>query len=600
MCSAATKLAVAASSRESWPEIFKLWALGSPNKSAPANGQEPFASEVDTNVSGGSCPSLSLVVGPTMLPCLLFEDAHLLVVNKPAGLNTHAPSPFAGEGIYEWLRHREPRWSSLAIVHRLDKETSGVLVFAKSPLANRSLVEQFTRHTVRKKYILLTDRQVSPIELTVASTLAHVREKYVSRPVTAGGRYAETHFQVRPQAAMSHSKSSKIWVQARPVTGRTHQIRVHAAERGFPVLGDTLYGGTPADRLYLHAEELVLRHPASGAELCFQAPAEFSASASFVLRTALIDATDTNAYRLSHGAADDWPGVYVDRLGQWLLSQADHQLTPRQLETMTEWMKSCGARGVYHKALTRCLRQNYPGHAIARWCQGEIAPDEFIVRENGLQFALRFTDSGSVGLFLDQRENRRRFLVNHVAAYFPLCPSGLVGAKVLNTFAYTCAFSVCAAKAGARVSSIDLSKKYLQWGKRNFALNDLNPSAHEFLLGDVFNWLRRLGKKQRRFDVVILDPPTFSSSKESGTFQVEKDYVVLMKSALPLLKPGGVLLACTNAAKLRPEKFLEIVESGLRRAGRKTIQRHYVPQPPDFPANRAEPAYLKTVWLRVE
>ena len=61
-----------------------------------------------------------------MLPCLLFEDDHLLVINKPAGINTHAPSPYAGEGIYDWLRHREPRWANLAIIHRLDKETSAV------------------------------------------------------------------------------------------------------------------------------------------------------------------------------------------------------------------------------------------------------------------------------------------------------------------------------------------------------------------------------------------------------------------------------------------------------------------------------------------
>jgi 23S rRNA-/tRNA-specific pseudouridylate synthase len=79
-----------------------------------------------------------------MLPCIIFEDEHLLVASKPAGLNTHAPSPYAGEGLYDWLRNREARWANLAIIHRLDKETSGVMVFSKTPLANRSLTEQFT------------------------------------------------------------------------------------------------------------------------------------------------------------------------------------------------------------------------------------------------------------------------------------------------------------------------------------------------------------------------------------------------------------------------------------------------------------------------
>src|SRR5216117_4094653 len=89
---------------------------------------------------------------------ILFEDEYLLVINKPAGMNTHAPSPYAGEGIYDWLRNREPRWANLAIIHRLDKETSGVMAFAKTPLANRSLTQQFTERSVAKSYLLATDR----------------------------------------------------------------------------------------------------------------------------------------------------------------------------------------------------------------------------------------------------------------------------------------------------------------------------------------------------------------------------------------------------------------------------------------------------------
>src|SRR2546430_4947741 len=102
---------------------------------------------------------------------ILFEDEHLLVINKPAGMNTHAPSPFAGDGIYDWLRNREPRWASLAIIHRLDKETSGVLVFGKTSLANRSLTEQFTKRTIRKKYLLLTDRVTKQREVMAKSKI---------------------------------------------------------------------------------------------------------------------------------------------------------------------------------------------------------------------------------------------------------------------------------------------------------------------------------------------------------------------------------------------------------------------------------------------
>src|SRR3954453_5376661 len=132
-----------------------------------------------------------IVRTPETLPLLVFEDEHLLVINKPPGLNTHAPSPFAGEGIYDWLRHREPRWASLAIIHRLDKETSGVLMFTKSPQANRSLTEQFAGRTVRKRYLMLTDRPTPQTELTAVSTLVRSGEKYLSRPDHAGGVRAE-------------------------------------------------------------------------------------------------------------------------------------------------------------------------------------------------------------------------------------------------------------------------------------------------------------------------------------------------------------------------------------------------------------------------
>jgi len=101
------------------------------------------------------------------------------------------------------------------------------------------------------------------------------------------------------------------------------------------------------------------------------------------------------------------------------------------------------------------------------------------------------------------------------------------------------------------------------------------------------------------FNVVVLDPPTFSQSKEHGAFRAEKDYGKLVAAALPLLRSGGVLFASTNAAGWEPEKFLTQVEAPLSAARRKILQHHYVPQPPDFPISRSEPGYLKTVWLRI-
>jgi len=574
---------------------------------------------------------------------ILFEDEHLLVVNKPAGLNTHAPGPFAGEGIYDWLRHREPRWASLAIIHRLDQETSGVLVFAKTRLANQSLTEQFTRHSVRKKYVLVTDRKLKRDRFTAVSALARVGERYVCRPLHAGGERAETRFCLLRQAG------GQSVVEAEPITGRTHQIRAQAAEHGFPILGDTRYGGGPAARLFLHAAEITFTHPGTRKMVTFRAPlgagSRVGASAvegrvqpeswavehprhcltnPIALRHALIDPAITNACRLIHGAGDGWPGWYVDRLGDFLLSRAERSLSAEQKELLAETLtlglernqaspgsaSASKLRGVYHKTPDRCLRQATTARGSPQFLLGERAPSHFAIRENGIQFELSFSEGYSVGLFLDQRDNRRRVLVNHVATGFPLFPDGQAcnspgprpggaGKEVLNTFSYTCGFSVCAAAAGARTTSIDLSKKYLAWGKRNFALNQIDPARHDFLGGDVFDWLRRLAKKERRFDLIVLDPPTFSQSKEQGAFQAEKDYGKLAGAALRLLKPGGVLFASTNAAQQTPAEFLETLTAAIASAGRTTVQRHYAPQPPDFPITRAEPAYLKTVWLRI-
>jgi 23S rRNA (cytosine1962-C5)-methyltransferase len=529
-----------------------------------------------------------------MAPCVIFEDEHLLVVSKPAGWNTHAPGPFAGEGIYDWLKHREPRWSSLAILHRLDKETSGVLVFGKTPCANKSLTEQFTIRRVHKKYLLLTDREVPKNEFTVKTALVRAGEKYASR---TGGELAETKF-----TAISDSKcgNSRLkMVSAEPLTGRTHQIRVHAAESGFPILGDTLYGGTASSRVFLHAGEIAFWHPATNEPVKFFAPVNFDIEPRLALRAAVIEPDATNAFRLIHGASDGWSGWFVEKLGNFLLSQSESPLSLKQTEELSRLAKIYSSHGAYHKILSRQVRRSTTADASPQLVFGEAAPERFEILENDVHCEMGFNEGYSVGLFLDQRDNRRRLLTGHIAANFSIPEIRNSKFEILNCFAYTCGFSVAAAKSGARTTSLDLSKKYLEWGKRNFPRNGLDSAAHDFIYGDAFDWLRRLAKKGRAFDAVVLDPPTFSQSKEYGTFRAEKDYGKLVTATLPVLKPGGILFASTNAADRPPENFLADVEAAVHAAKRKILQRHYVPQPPDFPVSRAEPAYLKTVWLRI-
>ncbi len=529
-----------------------------------------------------------------MLPCVVLEDEHLLAVHKPAGWNTHAPAPHAGEGLYDWLRHREPRWANLAIIHRLDKETSGILIFGKTAIANKSLTEQFTQRRVHKQYLLLTDREVPKSPFTVKTSLLRIGEKYATRP---GGEMAETKFTPDHDARFGTGKLRMVL--AEPVTGRTHQIRVHAAERGFPILGDTLYGGTASARVYLHAGEITLSHPATREPIKLASPPDFDQEPRLTLRTAMIESQATNAFRLVHGASDGWPGWFVDKLGDYLLSQSDQPLSSKQSDELAHLASKFPSIGAYHKTLSRQVRRSTTADASPQLVLGKTAPERFEIRENGIRFELSFNEGYSVGLFLDQRDNRRRLLTGHIAAGFPFPEILKPKTEVLNCFAYTCGFSVGAAKAGAQTTSLDLSKKYLEWGKRNFALNGLNATEHDFIYGDTFDWLRRLAKKSRAFDAVILDPPTFSQSKDSGVFRVEKNFGDLVAAALPVLKSTGVLLASTNAADWPPGKFLDGVNLAIRSAKRRIIKQHYVPQPPDFPISREEPAYLKTVWLQI-
>jgi 23S rRNA (cytosine1962-C5)-methyltransferase len=416
-----------------------------------------------------------------------------------------------------------------------------------------------------------------------------VNERYASSKEK--GDLAETAFRKIPP---QNDTPNLTWIEAQPLTGRTHQIRVHAAENGFPILGDPIYGGSPAPRLSLHAAELSFEHPATMRVIGVKAAPRFFENTRLLLRHQLIDVASTNAYRVIHGASDGHAGLFVDRLGDWLLAQSERQLTRVQQSLLEELMSTLRCRGVYHKLLRKDVQKAGTVEASPQLIYGNAAPAQWAVRENGLQYGIRFSEGYSVGIFLDQRDNRRRLMTGYVAPNFTLPNRG----EILNSFAYTCAFSVAAATAGHRTTSLDLSRSYLDWGKENFQLNKLDPAQHDFIYGDAFDWFRRLTKQARLFDVVLLDPPTFSRSKD-GVFQAEKDYGKLVAAAVPLVQKNGVLFASTNAAKMKPEEFLKSISAAVAKAGRKIVQQHYVPQTPDFPISRDQPGYLKTAWSRL-
>jgi 23S rRNA G2069 N7-methylase RlmK/C1962 C5-methylase RlmI len=178
-------------------------------------------------------------------------------------------------------------------------------------------------------------------------------------------------------------------------------------------------------------------------------------------------------------------------------------------------------------------------------------------REGGLLFRVNLSDYIDTGLFLDAR--KKRAIIRSEAA----------GKRVLNLFAYTCSLSVCAAKGGARqVDSVDLSKTYLDWGKVNFALNGIEAgNRHNFIESDVSRFLGQAGKEAKRWDIIILDPPSFSNSKKTATIlDIQRDYIDLIRECLSLLSPGGTLWFSSSAKgiKIQTSDFpgLEIKDMG--------------------------------------
>ncbi|MGD9873944.1 MAG: RluA family pseudouridine synthase [Kiritimatiellia bacterium] len=209
---------------------------------------------------------------------ILYEDRDIIVINKPAGLVVHpAPGNYSGTLVNALLHHcrdLEGIGGELrpGIVHRLDKDTSGVMVAAKNERAMQFLVDAFKNREVQKEYLALVSGQMDRKSGTISTMIGRSRgdrKKMSTRPAS-GGREAISHYTVQQQF-----KDAAL-LRVKLETGRTHQIRVHMAHIGHPIIGDRQYGRAgslfDAPRQMLHAETLTLTHPASGEKMIFTAP----------------------------------------------------------------------------------------------------------------------------------------------------------------------------------------------------------------------------------------------------------------------------------------------------------------------------------------
>lgn len=284
----------------------------------------------------------------------------------------------------------------------------------------------------------------------------------------------------------------------------------------------------------------------------------------------------TNAFRICTLSAG-----WIERLGpDLLLSYQTDALLPELLQWCSTLPDVAGF--VPQRIFGRHLPVRNQERLSPVLLSGDSGlPLDTTVTEAGVRYGLDFSAGYSAGLFLDQRRNRA--WVRHNAK-----------GRFLNTFAYTCSFSVCAALAGADTLSIDLSKKSLSRGAFNFGLNGLDPGKHRFFASDVREALPRLARKGERFDTIILDPPTFSTSHAKGRFRVEDDMEELVRAALEVAAPRARLLVSTNCTRLGVRDLERICRMALR-----TRRQSGSVLPSDPPEDFPKGTGASCVWMQL-
>lgn len=288
----------------------------------------------------------------------------------------------------------------------------------------------------------------------------------------------------------------------------------------------------------------------------------------------LFSAQNTDAHRLF-----SFQGGWVERLGaDILISYKNDQARDEMLSGFKEWQERVNFRcaRIYGRFLPKQNAERVSPFLI----EGEAgATPAGVVVEAGVHYGVDFSAGYSAGLFLDQRANRA-----YVRQRAPK--------RLLNTFAYTCSFSVVAALAGAQTLSVDLSKKSLDRGRANFELNGLPLEGHRFMADDVLDLLPRLVRRGETFDAIILDPPTFSRGNRGRRWQVEQGMEELVLAAFELLAPEGAMLLSTNCTKLN-RRSLELIARFALKRHRRAGSLHQEPGLPDFgPGEGAQ-----TLWL---
>jgi len=311
--------------------------------------------------------------------------------------------------------------------------------------------------------------------------------------------------------------------------------------------------------------------------------------AAWAIRAPIRQQQKTNAYRWIFGEADGLPGITVDLYGQYAVIQTYAD----SLETLKSWVVESlqdvtPLKGILEKRrLDSEADDESPAKTQLIW--GNSPPRNLIIEEHGLRFRANLFEGQKTGLFLDHRENRH-YLENWCA-----------GKSLLNCFSYSGAFSVYAARGGAsQIVSCDIAPHTSADAIQNFTLNGFDPDQHEFLTQDCFELLTTYAQQGRKFDIIVLDPPSFARSIKN-VHAALRGYSRLNQLALKCLTPEGLLVSASCTSYVSPDMFRDMLAQAAAGVGKRLLLLHDAGQAVDHPvpAHFLEGRYLKFTMSRM-
>ncbi|MGF9963418.1 class I SAM-dependent rRNA methyltransferase [Bacillus rhizoplanae] len=297
--------------------------------------------------------------------------------------------------------------------------------------------------------------------------------------------------------------------------------------------------------------------------------------------------SDTTAFRVFNGEGDGIGGLIIDYYdGYYVISWYSEGIYQFSKEIIESLQNVTEFKAIYQKK-----RFDTKGQYIEEddFVTGERGEFPIIVKENGVNFAVYLNDGAMVGVFLDQRNVRKQIRDKYAN-----------GKTVLNMFSYTGAFSVFAALGGAaKTTSVDLANRSLSKTIEQFSVNGVDYEAQDIIVEDVFHYFKYAVKKALKFDMVILDPPSFARSKKY-TFSAAKDYKNLLKEAIEITENNGIIVASTNCSAFGMKKFKGFIDTAFKEMNGKykVLEEHSLPEDFRTISQFPEGDYLKVVFIK--